>query len=56
MGTLAQALAAAARLIGLGWTIEQVCQQLEQRGLAELAHELLLADPAGPQQRLLICG
>jgi len=55
LGALARELAAAARRVGLDWTVEHLCQQLiDQRGLARLADELLWADPAGPQQRLLI--
>jgi energy-coupling factor transporter ATP-binding protein EcfA2 len=54
VGVLARELAAAARRVGLDWTIGRLRQQLDQRGLAELVHEVLLADPAGPQQRLLI--
>ena len=51
---LARELAAAARRLTLAWTVEHVRQQLGQRGLTGLADELLLADPAGPQRRLLI--
>ena len=54
VGVLARELAAVARRVGLAWTIGHVGEQLDQRGLAELAHELLVADPAGPQQHLLI--
>lgn len=54
VGTLAWELAAAARRIKLDWTAEYVHHQLGKGGLAGLAKELLLADPAGPQQRLLV--
>ncbi len=51
---LARELAAVARRIGLGWTVEQVYQQLTDSGLTGLADELLLVDPSGPQQHLLM--
>ncbi|MGH3940404.1 MAG: ATP-binding protein [Pseudonocardiaceae bacterium] len=51
---LARELTALARRLTLEWTLEQVQHQLTQRGLTALADELLLADPAGPQRRLLI--
>ncbi len=54
VAALARELAAAARRSTLNWTVDHVHQQLDQRGLAGLVDELLLADPAGPQQRLLI--
>jgi WD40 repeat protein/energy-coupling factor transporter ATP-binding protein EcfA2 len=54
VGALAWELAAAARRIKLDWTVEYVHHQLNKGGLATLAKELLLADPAGPQQRLLV--
>ncbi len=54
VAALARELAAAARRIALNWTIDDVHHQLDQGGLAGLVDELLLADPAGPQQRLLI--
>jgi WD40 repeat protein/energy-coupling factor transporter ATP-binding protein EcfA2 len=54
VGALAWELAAAARRIKLDWTVEQVHHQLGKGGFAALAKELLLADPAGPQQRLLV--
>ncbi len=54
VGALARELAATARRIRLDWTVEHVHHQLDERGLAGLADELLLADPAGPQQHLLI--
>ncbi|MGH3886631.1 MAG: toll/interleukin-1 receptor domain-containing protein, partial [Pseudonocardiaceae bacterium] len=54
VAALARELAAAARRAGLGWTVEHVRRQLDQRGVVGVADELLLADPAGPQQRLLI--
>jgi WD40 repeat protein len=54
VAALARELAAAARGITLDWTVEQVHHQLDKRGLRGLVDELLVADPAGPQQRLLI--
>jgi energy-coupling factor transporter ATP-binding protein EcfA2 len=51
---LARELAAAARRISLDWTVEHVHQRLTDSGLTGLADELLLADPSGPQQRLLV--
>ncbi|MGH3913011.1 MAG: AAA family ATPase, partial [Pseudonocardiaceae bacterium] len=51
---LARELAAAARQIGLDWTVEHVQQQLDAKGLTALADELLLADPDGPRRRLLL--
>ncbi|MGH3829849.1 MAG: TIR domain-containing protein [Pseudonocardiaceae bacterium] len=54
VAALARELAAAARRIALKWTVDHVHHQLNQCGLTGLVDELLLADPAGPQQRLLI--
>lgn len=54
VAALARELAATARRSTLNWTVEHVHHQLDKRGLTGLADELLLADPAGPQQRLLI--
>ncbi|MGH3976161.1 MAG: hypothetical protein ACRDS9_22970, partial [Pseudonocardiaceae bacterium] len=54
VAALARELAAAARRISLNWTVEHVHQQLDTRGLTALADELLVADPDGPQQRLLV--
>jgi energy-coupling factor transporter ATP-binding protein EcfA2 len=54
VAALARELAAAARRIDLNWTVDHVRRELDKDGLTELADELLLADPAGPQQRLLI--
>ncbi len=54
VAALARELAAAARRITLGWTVDHVRHQLDERGLAGLAEELLLADPTGPRQHLLI--
>ncbi|MDQ4033004.1 MAG: TIR domain-containing protein [Actinomycetota bacterium] len=51
---LARELATTARRIGLGWTVAQVRQQVDDGGLVGLADELLLAAPGGPQRRLLI--
>ncbi|MGQ0774632.1 MAG: nSTAND1 domain-containing NTPase [Pseudonocardiales bacterium] len=51
---LARELVAAARRIGLGWTVEQVEGRLDGGGLTPLADELLLADLDGPQRRLLV--
>jgi len=54
VAALARDLAIAARRIGLDWTVEQVRHQLDERGLGELADELLVAAPGGPQRRLLL--
>ncbi|MGH3821430.1 MAG: toll/interleukin-1 receptor domain-containing protein [Pseudonocardiaceae bacterium] len=54
VAALARELAATARRIGLAWTVEHVHQQLSTRGLVALADELLVADPRGPQRRLLV--
>ncbi|MGI9001358.1 MAG: TIR domain-containing protein [Pseudonocardia sp.] len=54
VAALARELAAAARRVGLDWTVEHVHHRLGQRGLTSLTDELLLAAPTGPQQRLLI--
>ena len=54
VGALVRVLAGAARRIGLDWPGEHVRHRLDDSGLAGLADELLLADPGGPQQRLLV--
>ena len=54
VAALARELAAVARRNDLDWTVEHVHQQLAERGLVELADELLLANPGGPVRRLLI--
>ncbi len=54
VAALARELAATARRIGLDWTVEYVHQNLDTRGLTALADELLVADPHGPQRRLLV--
>ncbi|MGH3792470.1 MAG: ATP-binding protein [Pseudonocardiaceae bacterium] len=54
VAALARELAATTRRIGLKWTVEYVHQQLDARGLMVLADELLVADPPGPQRRLLV--
>jgi len=51
---LARELAASARRIGLDWTVEHTHHQLDTRGLTALADELLVADPHGPQRRMLV--
>jgi hypothetical protein len=53
---LARELAVAARRIGLDWTLEGVCRRFTdtESGLSGLVEELLLADPGGPQRRLLV--
>ena len=51
---LARELAAAARRMGLAWTVAQVHQQLDHEGLGGLVDELLLAASGGPQRRLLV--
>ncbi|MGH3822282.1 MAG: TIR domain-containing protein, partial [Pseudonocardiaceae bacterium] len=53
VGALARALAAAAEIYGLDWTVEQVCRQLdEDGGLTRLVHELLPS--AGTRHLLLV--
>ncbi|MGH3799823.1 MAG: TIR domain-containing protein [Pseudonocardiaceae bacterium] len=52
--TLARVLATAARRSGLDWTVQHVHHRLDDEGLAGLADELLLADPGGPRQCLLV--
>ncbi len=54
LGALARVLAGSARRIGLDWTMEYVHHRFENSGLTGLADELLLADPSGPQQHLLV--
>ncbi|MGH3685677.1 MAG: TIR domain-containing protein, partial [Pseudonocardiaceae bacterium] len=54
IAALARELAAAGRRAGLSWTAEQIRDQLIGDGLTELVDELLRADPAGPQQHLLV--
>ncbi|MGH3941953.1 MAG: TIR domain-containing protein [Pseudonocardiaceae bacterium] len=58
VAALARELAAAARRIKLGWSVADVHRQLDDyqrgRGLTGLVDELLLADPSGPQRRMLI--
>jgi hypothetical protein len=54
VAALARELAAAARQIGLDWTVEHVHRRLDECGLTALADELLLADPDGPLRHLLI--
>ena len=54
VAALARELATTARRIGLDWTVEYVHQNLDARGLRVLADELLVADPRGPQRRLLV--
>ncbi|MGH3869628.1 MAG: TIR domain-containing protein, partial [Pseudonocardiaceae bacterium] len=54
VGALVRILAVSARRIGLDWTMEKVSHGLEHRGLRGVADELLLADPGGPHQRLLL--
>jgi energy-coupling factor transporter ATP-binding protein EcfA2 len=51
---LARELAAVARRAGLDWTVEHVHQRLTDSGLTGVVDELLLADPSGPQRRLLV--
>ncbi|MBV9031315.1 MAG: TIR domain-containing protein, partial [Pseudonocardiales bacterium] len=54
VGALVRVLAGSARRIGLDWTVEQVGHRLDDGGLTGVADELLLADPGGPQQHLLV--
>ena len=53
MASLARELAAAARQLGVDWTVAQVRQRLDAAGLTEVTNELLLAAP-GERRRLLI--
>ncbi|MGH3887879.1 MAG: TIR domain-containing protein [Pseudonocardiaceae bacterium] len=53
VAALVRELAAAARGVGLEWTVAQVRGRLDDVGLAELADELLLAAP-GDRRRLLV--
>lgn len=54
VAALARELATVARRSGLGWTVAHVREQLAEAGLGRVAEELLLADTAGPRQRLLL--
>ncbi|MGH3866771.1 MAG: TIR domain-containing protein, partial [Pseudonocardiaceae bacterium] len=54
LAALAQCLAVAAQHIGLEWTVDQVRHRLDKGRLGQLADELLLAAPGGPQCRLLL--
>jgi hypothetical protein len=54
IAAMAQELTAAARQVGLDWTMSWVRQRLDAAGLTELADELLLAAPGGRRRRLLI--
>jgi WD40 repeat protein/energy-coupling factor transporter ATP-binding protein EcfA2 len=54
VSALARELATAARRIDLDWTVDHACHRLDDDGIIGLADELLLADPAGPQRRLLV--
>jgi WD40 repeat protein len=54
VAALARELAAAAKQLGLGWTVAQVRHQLDEAGLVGLADELLLAAPGGRRRRLLL--
>ncbi|MGY1703788.1 TIR domain-containing protein [Geodermatophilus sp. SYSU D00697] len=50
VGALARELAGAARELGLGWSVADVRDRLDERGLRELVDEVLLAVP-GPRRR-----
>ncbi|MCA1672499.1 MAG: toll/interleukin-1 receptor domain-containing protein, partial [Actinobacteria bacterium] len=54
VGALAQELATAAGVLGLGWTPAQVRDRFDTEGVGDLVDELLLAAPGGPQRRLLV--
>ena len=55
VAALTRELAANARQIGLGWTVAQVQERLENGRLGELADELLLATPGlGRRRHLLV--
>jgi hypothetical protein len=51
---LVAALVVAAGRSGLAWTPAEVRKALDRDGLAHLAHDLLLADPAAPGRDLLV--
>lgn len=53
-GCSSRELVAASRRIDLDWMVRQVRDRLADGGLTGPAEELLLADPSGPQRRLLI--
>jgi TIR domain/AAA ATPase domain/WD domain, G-beta repeat len=54
VAALARELAAAARQVGLGWTLAQVRDRFDQGRLGEVADELLLAAPGPGQRRHLL--
>jgi hypothetical protein len=53
VAALVREFAAAARQVGLDWTVEEVRHRLDEAGLTEVADELLLAAPGG-RRRLLV--
>ncbi len=56
VAALVRELTAAAREVGLGWTVAETRSRLDDVGLAELADELLLSVPGGRRRRLLVVG
>jgi energy-coupling factor transporter ATP-binding protein EcfA2 len=54
VAALTRELAAAARQVGLGWSVGEICGRLDDGGLAELADELLLAGPGSRRTHLLV--
>ncbi len=54
VAALVRELAAAAREVGVRWTVAQVHSRLDDVGLTELVDELLLAVPGGRRRQLLI--
>lgn len=52
LAALARTLAAVGREAGLGWTVAQVREQLDQGRVRELVEELLLGVPGGPRRHL----
>jgi WD40 repeat protein len=54
VAALGRELAAAARQVGLGWTLAQVRERLGDGRLGEVADELLLAVPGGSRRRRLL--
>jgi WD40 repeat protein len=54
VAALVREVAAAARILGVEWTVAEVHQRLKTSGLAELADELLLAAPFPRRRRLLV--
>ncbi len=54
VATLTRELAAAAHRLGLGWSTGEVRRRLDDGGLAEVANDLLLAEPGPRRTHLLL--